>query len=642
LAHPGIWLLLAAAEAGAVAATQVRHAYDIDVGSPADQAYVRNFQERDVETGGRTYRPSGVYSYLVLPGVGGDVPYSLTVALRADGANVPAAILVNGESLWQGRPNGEWQQVTVAIDAAHPVALASRDLLVEIRTNAIRALQIDRLTVAAQGPGFITPAWSQLGGIGAVLLLCYLLLGRAFMPFRQARSVALAVTGAGAAVLVAVLAAVHLPLTVAITHLVTTLLASYVVLVGSEALARRLVPEAPDGARLAAALVTAAFLVRYGLMALPQSVIIDMPYHLKWMHELLAGNVAALTDPHGGLNAPPREWDLAVVIPKSPLFYFLAAPLGFLPGELEIWMKGAICLGEAAVVLACYWLLARFAPTFGGPRAGLWAGFAYAANPLTFRALSYGILPTLLAQWLTLAVFVLLLAWVARPRGTLLLALLVLLPASLVAFPTIAVFNTLVVGGLALTWARPQHGRIGLRLGALLVVAWIVAIGSYYAPYLADLLTTTLPGMLGTVPAAGAGAAPSGATVHWNNPLELLDETLRYLVNPLALLMGGAGLLVLWWATRLAHRQTPEARLAALTAWWSAILPLFVAVNYRVDMIGKHLFYTMVPLALGGGLFLHQIARRGARARQLAILLAAALAWTALIFWLARLVQAST
>ncbi|HUS16470.1 MAG TPA: hypothetical protein VM536_15845, partial [Chloroflexia bacterium] len=97
LAHPGIWLLLAAAEVGAVAATQVRHAYDIDVGSPADQAYARNFQERDTEADGRTYRPSGVYSYLVLPGVGGSVPYSLTVTLRADGANVPAAILANGE-----------------------------------------------------------------------------------------------------------------------------------------------------------------------------------------------------------------------------------------------------------------------------------------------------------------------------------------------------------------------------------------------------------------------------------------------------------------------------------------------------------------------------------------------------------------
>ncbi len=68
------------------------------------------------------------------------------------------------------------------------------------------------------------------------------------------------------------------------------------------------------------------------------------------------------------------------------------------------------------------------------------------------------------------------------------------------------------------------------------------------------------------------------------------------------------------------------------------ILPIFIVVNYKVDMIGKHLFYTMVPLALGGGIFLALLARRGGMARLLAVLLGVALGVTALGFWLTRLV----
>jgi hypothetical protein len=100
----------------------------------------------------------------------------------------------------------------------------------------------------------------------------------------------------------------------------------------------------------------------------------------------------------------------------------------------------------------------------------------------------------------------------------------------------------------------------------------------------------------------------------------------------------------LWFGSGRAvvGRAAPERWLATLTAAWLLILPLFLVVNYRVDMIGKHLFYTMVPLALGSGLFLWQLARRGGPARLLAVLLAVALAWTALAFWIARLVQAST
>ena len=89
-------------------------------------------------------------------------------------------------------------------------------------------------------------------------------------------------------------------------------------------------------------------------------------------------------------------------------------------------------------------------------------------------------------------------------------------------------------------------------------------------------------------------------------------------------------------------RVRPARLLAWLTTAWISVLFIFFAVNYRVDMIGKHLFYTIVPLSLGLGIFCWGLVRRGGAARLLAVLTAGALAWTALAFWVARLVSAST
>jgi hypothetical protein len=71
------------------------------------------------------------------------------------------------------------------------------------------------------------------------------------------------------------------------------------------------------------------------------------------------------------------------------------------------------------------------------------------------------------------------------------------------------------------------------------------------------------------------------------------------------------------------------------------VLPLFMAVNYKVDMIGKHLFFTVVPLSLGCGIFFWNLVKRRGMARLFCLLAGGALAWTAIAFWVQRLVQAS-
>jgi hypothetical protein len=686
LACPLLWIIVALTLVAAIPAYQVRHAYDIDVGSPGDQAYMRNFRDREFDdaTGG-LFRRGGTDSYVVLPGVGGGTAYSVTVTLNPGHPNFQATINLNGETyLAQVLPNG-WQSYTFSVDAAHPRALAAPDLVLEFRPIPTTELLLDRVQVSTGGAGFVAPGLDQLAGLAAIVLLVYLLIGRAMIGLSRLQWVPLAGAAGAGALLVSLLAAFHLGLTVATAHLVTTGVLGYVLLVLAEPLARRLVPPAPAwAARVAAVLVAAAFIARFGAMALPQTVVLDMVYHMKWMNETLAGNWAALTDPHGGLNRPPRRWDLGLYIPKSPLFYIVAAPLALVPGELQIVIEAFICLLEASIVLFCYVLLARFAPALGGWRAGLWAGFAYTANPLGFRALTYGILPTLLAQWLTVAFFTLLLVWAqgvigqrsattdaripvhlqdttqaaqtpasGHPKSrvqhiAVLALLLVLLTAALVAFPTVAVFDSMVLVGLALVWLGRRYRRVGWAVGGLLAGAWAAALLIYYGLYVPDMLNTTLPLLLNPAPSAGTGgAAPAASTVHWSGPLDLLAWTYTNLVSAVPLLTGLAGLVLL---AAVAWRRSgqppgsaprPERLLAPLALFWTAILPLFLVVNYRVDMIGKHLFFTMMPLALGSGIFFWLLSRQRRLAHVTVSLIAGALVWVALVFWLGALTPAT-
>src|SRR5204863_40780 len=110
--------------------------------------------------------------------------------------------------------------------------------------------------------------------------------------------------------------------------------------------------------RVLAMSLALAFVLRYGGMALPQSVIIDMPWHMKWLRTLLAGDWQSLYFP-GGLSSVPREWGLDLLIPKSPLFYFAASPLGFLPFDLDTLVKWLICFIDSTLVFAAFWLILR-------------------------------------------------------------------------------------------------------------------------------------------------------------------------------------------------------------------------------------------------------------------------------------------
>jgi hypothetical protein len=374
------------------------------------------------------------------------------------------------------------------------------------------------------------------------------------------------------------------------------------------------------------ALFAAAFVLRFGYSALPQMNVIDLPYHLGWLRRLIGGDFAALYFP-GQLSSVPPEWNLDVLIPKSPLFYMAMWPLGLFKGiDLGPAVMFVVSLLDALLVPALFVLLRPLSW-----RPGLWAAGTYAVLPLAFRAFSYGVLPTIFAQALTLFVML----WpTLRPdnlRKPLLLALWVLLlTASLIAFPTALAFNSLVIVLLAVGWRvkRAAHHHTDFRLIGGLALALVLSVVLYYGLYIGPFFSRTLPALLGGTSLRGKELWPGG-------PLEMLGWTGGYLVNWLPYLLIPVGLLMI-----RSGRARFSKRLAVLVLAWLVVLLFGMLLNLRFDMIGKHLYYTMPAASLASGLILARLwGMLPARpySRFLAVLSAISIFWFTLAFITTRL-----
>jgi hypothetical protein len=160
----------------------------------------------------------------------------------------------------------------------------------------------------------------------------------------------------------------------------------------------------------------------------------------------------------------------------------------------------------------------------------------------------------------------------------------------------------------------------------------MLSIFIYYGLYISPVIASAQ--------ALFAPKAGGGTTVKWPGGFgDLFAWTAQYVVTLLPALLALTGVAIL--LSRLPKRRD-ERQAIWLVVLWLAIAPLFVLVNYRVDMIGKHLFFTMVPVAVAGGVAMWQVGRRGRSATVLAAVLLATVGWQGLIFWIDRLVGAST
>jgi hypothetical protein len=648
LRYPVLWVLMGLVLLFSALAAQVPFNYTLDAASPRADPFLLNFHgTQQIE--GRDARWSDAYAYIKFPGTGGNRPLRVTVTFNPYRVDAPGAEpvlvqgLIGGEGLYtQTLPvESGWQAMVMDVDASHPLSFAARDLVIEIRSDiyrspehpgedlgvAVSKVEVEPLPGASSG--LVIPNVRTVGLTASLILALYLLLVRAGgLAFPRARRRLSLLVSAVAALVLCWAMFLHIAdVAVALPHLVTALVGSYILFIISAHLLPRLFKvTSPSHLAYVSVALTLAFLLRFGISDLPQTNVVDLPYHLKWLRILLGGGFTELYLP-GALSSVPPEWGLDVLIPKSPLFYVALWPLGLFRGiDLSYAMVLIVSLLDALVVLGVYALVRRVSPS-----GAVWSSLLYAAMPLSFRAFIYGILPTIFAQAITLAVLMVAVLWPKRLAHPIALAVWTLgLAASLLAFPTALAFNSFMVISLGVGWVRRKAASRRV-LGAMLVglaTAIIVSFVAYYGLYVEPFMAHTLPALQSGINVGGKELWPNGLP-------DLLAWTAGYAIAWVLWMLIPLAVLLLWHSCRESGQ-----RLSILMLAWLAIFLGGMALNFRIDMIGKHIYYTVPAAAIASGLIFSHLWKRapgGPAARVLVVLMCLHLVWAGLSFAAGRL-----
>jgi hypothetical protein len=159
----------------------------------------------------------------------------------------------------------------------------------------------------------------------------------------------------------------------------------------------------------------------------------------------------------------------------------------------------------------------------------------------------------------------------------------------------------IAISAVALVRREPTFVRALLSAGAM---AAALAFAAYYVNWTWPFLSESVPQLLGGSGAqsgANAGALPFriAAAPH------KLAYTFGSVLVPM---LGVVGLVI-------ARRGVERVLLLA----WATVLPVFSGLDLFFNFLLKHHYFTMVPVAVGGGVLLARLAERGRWGRALAV-----------------------
>jgi hypothetical protein len=576
-------LLALIAGAAVTAAYRARPQLDVDVGSGRESLLARNFGAFDA-AGGATFRQAlrgaaldlrdfgaGEWSLAVTAAVG-DGERRVVLA-RAPGAAVEATL---GEgwttTLLRARAPGGWRPGLVLEFPAGSDAF-------DLRIDRVR---IDRGS-----------AWPSVRTIVLVLvagLLVAAAIGAAGLPGR-------ACFVAGGAVILGEAAAFALDPVVtvpfaatfcAIAALGSALAAG---LAGVSTVAReRGRAWVPPPAALAAAAV--GFVAFFTTTAFPLYRGGHFGFHTEIAEQIWQGRFLLYYLPYpGSMLSRQAQWG-DVIVPHPCLFHTLVAPLAALPAP---WFHLGVKLVLAAWLAAMVLVAAALATLAGGASAGAWTAVLAAGLVPCFQLLGLGHLMTILGCFaMALAMGFLIVRYDRlRERETWAAAV------ALLAFCFLAYTAGLLFAAFAVVAALPLVLRVEPATARALAGAAVAAAGAafllYYVNWTWPFLSQTVPRLL-----QGSGAAEGGTTPVLKRLLAL-PHKLDYSYGSALIPLAGLGGL---------------ARARAMRGWplllaWAAVLPVFSAADLFFNLLLKHHYFTMVPVAVGGGLFLAALAQRG-------------------------------
>ncbi len=315
----------------------------------------------------------------------------------------------------------------------------------------------------------------------------------------------------------------------------------------------------------------------------------DMGFQVNRQTEVLQGDLL--------LSAISGEWGNRRT-PYPPALYVLLAPFAGLVGDPSLALRLLPPLIDASSVFLIFYLLRRVGLPDPAP---MLAAFCYTLVPATFQLLWWGFFPNLFGQWATLLTVTLAVAHreaLHRPR--LFGALVVALCLTLLSHPGTFVLTLALIPLLAAVLAvvDPTNRRGAAMLLAAFGISLLVVYALYYRHF-ADLLLDQL--RAGFTADASAGTADERG---W----EPAYIRLRVFAFPFLLYFAAAWVAGIRLA--LARHVLGWTLLAILT---TALV--FAAVHVALGVWVRYFVFVSPALAIGMGLALAWVLRRGTLGR---------------------------
>ena len=319
-------------------------------------------------------------------------------------------------------------------------------------------------------------------------------------------------------------------------------------------------------------------------------------FHTQIAEQIWQGRFLLYYLPYpGSMLSRQAQWG-DIIVPHPALFHTLVAPLAALP---DAWFALAVKLVLAMWLAGMVLVAAVLATAAGGPSAGAWTGVLAAGLVPFYQLLGLGHLMTILGCFAMAAAMGCLILRFARLQQPWTWVTAV----ALLSFCFLAYTAGLLFAAFAIAAALPLVARrepsTARALGAAGLAAAAVAFLLYYMQWTWPFLSQSVPRIL-----HGSGAPEGGGTPVLRRLL-VLPHKLNYSYgSALIPVLGLAGL----------------ARARALPGWpllgaWAAVLPVFSVADLFFNLLLKHHYFTAVPVAVGGGLLLAALARRGAVGR---------------------------
>lgn len=622
----------------------------------------------------QTYRWSQGSSTISLPGLGrGDWQVTLAATVHhPDGAPLDAIVAANGVPIARLPDRGEARRLHLLVPGA---LVPDGDLTLGISSRTYQdprplGVLISEVSAGPAGPVALAPPGGTLLYALVIALGLLFCLARTTGRPMPAAALALALVLVGAWSL----AGARYPAALMLPRLAALTLWSAGLLLALErllpwAFRRAGVPLSPGLLRGMLLVFFASYWLKAGGMLYPYFIGIDVSWHLDHARTLLNGQLGryyGTGSPLNELTMPVGEWGAnRPVIPYSPWFHIFAGVFLVLPVPAVL----AAHMFSALVDCSRVFLIGLLGRKLGlGERESLLAGLLYAVTPATFLLHSWGNIPTTFGMWWTLVSTVyIVVAYRQLDRRGPFITLTLLLLATLLFYTVMAVFMLLFLGLLvAALWlvdsARAREATRSRKIGrettrdALQQTDLRVSSRSFLDRFPRQVVA------LGLASAVALGLATLIYCGQYIGPI--LERTIPYFTQAAAPSGGIEGVrhdpfgvyLAKYWPRMTYFRQSGSyglqlalplgllgmlyvrgRRSRALLACWLAVAALFLVAGNRISMVDKHLFYIIPALALGVGLLMGRLWRRGAAARLVVACFYAFALVAALDMWVYRI-----